>query len=190
MPSFIHWNKISLAWVHDKKKLIIISSFVSVVILTVLFWVLFSKVWSVTPSSPKNDQAQVDSGLQPISREGIPVTNSTDYSKNSQTALNGVYSTKPMDSTPQSVFNNIQVQITTASVYEDWQKVITFGNQGLAVEGHSQDISMLTYISTAYMKLGNTAEYKATLMKLKTAYEASGGKDTQTYKDIVKALGS
>lgn len=189
MPSFITSSNTSKPKAPSKKKLIIIGCVVVVLGISVGLWLLFTKVWSGDSSSSKKEQTvTVSNG--PTTSSAVPITESNDYSKVGQQALKSVYDSKPANATADGEFKNLQVQAVSALVHEDWQSVLSFGNKALAMQGHDSDIGMLTYVSQAYMKLGKTAEYKATLTKLKAAYEAAGNTDSQQYTDTVKALNS
>lgn len=189
MPPFTEQNNVPTPRTRNKKKIVIIGGVIVIMLVLIGFGIIFLlKVgpWSVTETKQKLSE---NNGTT-ITSKGVPVTGQTDYTQNPQKALQSVYDSKAAHPTDETTYIILQTQVTTAAVHEDWPNVVKFGSQILELAGHSTDIGALTNLAEAYRQLNNQTDYKATLTKLKVAYEAAKNTNSEQYKAVVKALGT
>lgn len=106
-----------------------------------------------------------------------------------ETSREGIYATPAYDGSAEQQFSNLRGKAITAQSAEEWQLVVTYTNESLAIKGYDNDLGSLIRLADAYKHLGQTDKRIETLKKIKAVYEGMGQTDNNDYRAIVKEVG-
>lgn len=176
MPPSTDKNIIASGRPPSKKKpvLLVVAVIVGLLVIAagVYAWILYSK--------NQRETAKVQATSTEIAKETL---------QKQEASREGIYATQAYNASAEQQFSNLRGKAITAQSAEEWQLVVSYTNESLAISGYENDLGSLIRLADAYKQLGQTDKRIETLKKVKAAYEAMGQTDNDDYRTIVKEVG-